>query len=447
MNDKTAHWPFSPARFPLFYGWPVLAMGTLGVIMSIPGQTMGVSVFTDALLEALRLSRDQLSLAYMFGTLLSGALLPYAGRLYDRFGARVSAAVSCFFLAMVLLLLSRADILVAYIMLIPGAGTTVSAFIVILPAFFILRLFGQGVLTLSSHNMIAKWFDRRRGIACGVSGIFTALGFSSAPIVLDFAIRQLGWRGAWVAMAMVIGLGFIPLIVTFYRDNPEACGLVPDGGPPAHGNRTDPLAMQCEHALQYAWKTGTFWVFSLSFALSAFHTTGFTFHIVSIFDTAGMSRTEAVSIFLPASCVAVVVHLLCGYLSDRIALNRLLSFMIIGLGLSMTGMTFLAPGWPVILIITGYGISGGLFSLLSAVTWAKCFGRKHLGAISGVNLSIVVLHSAIGPVIFSQSYTWTGNYRMAAIFGLIAAFLLITGSFLIRPEAHRQSDGHTPIGS
>lgn len=52
---------------------------------------MGVSVFTDALLEALRLSRDQLSLAYMFGTLLSGALLPYAGRLYDRFGARVSA--------------------------------------------------------------------------------------------------------------------------------------------------------------------------------------------------------------------------------------------------------------------------------------------------------------------------------------------------------------------
>ena len=37
--------------------------------------------------------------------------------------------------------------------------------------FFLLRLSGQGVLTLCSRNMVMKWFNRRRGIASGITGI------------------------------------------------------------------------------------------------------------------------------------------------------------------------------------------------------------------------------------------------------------------------------------
>lgn len=36
--------PFDPAKLPFFYGWGVVAMGTLGMIASAPGQTVGVSV-------------------------------------------------------------------------------------------------------------------------------------------------------------------------------------------------------------------------------------------------------------------------------------------------------------------------------------------------------------------------------------------------------------------
>lgn len=41
--------PFAPRRAPFFYGWVVVVASTIGVVMSIPGQTMGVSVFTDPL--------------------------------------------------------------------------------------------------------------------------------------------------------------------------------------------------------------------------------------------------------------------------------------------------------------------------------------------------------------------------------------------------------------
>ncbi|MAH75280.1 MAG: hypothetical protein CBC62_03265, partial [Opitutia bacterium TMED102] len=56
--------PFTPSRFPIFYGWVIVFAATIGSIFSIPGQTMGFSVFTDVLIEELGLSRVQLSFAY-----------------------------------------------------------------------------------------------------------------------------------------------------------------------------------------------------------------------------------------------------------------------------------------------------------------------------------------------------------------------------------------------
>jgi|GEM_PF-4243018 len=79
MNQRFANIPFPPARFPVLYGWPVLMAGAMGLLMSVPGQAIGVSVFTDPLLEALGLTPSQLSTAYMFGAIGSACLLPWAG--------------------------------------------------------------------------------------------------------------------------------------------------------------------------------------------------------------------------------------------------------------------------------------------------------------------------------------------------------------------------------
>ncbi|MFO7975670.1 MAG: MFS transporter [Candidatus Hydrogenedentota bacterium] len=431
MSNKTANWPFAPKRCPIFYGWPVLAAGTLGVLMSVPGQTMGVSVFTDSLLGVLAMSRTQLSIAYMAGTVASAVLLPYAGRVYDRLGARTAAAAASLSLAAVLLLLSRADVLVNGIALASGVNETFCAFLVMLPLFFALRLCGQGILTLASLNMVAKWFERRRGMAFGISGVFTALGLSSAPMALDSMIGVLGWRGAWMAMAAILAMFFMPLALALYRDNPEACELLPDGRSKLGGNGSDASGPEPCKCLREVRRTAVFWVFSLSLALSALYMTGLTFHIVSVFETAGMTRTNAVSVFLPMSAVAVTVHLSAGWLSDRMALTYLLGLMLFGLGVSMMALILLAPGWPVALLIAGNGLSQGLFALLSAVTWAKLFGRTHLGAISGFNMSIVVFHSALGPILFSQSLSWAGSYSGAGIVGLVCACVLLIGTFWV----------------
>ena len=53
---------------------------------------MGMAVFTDAFIDALGLSRTELSMAYLMGTIGSSLFLTAAGRWYDRFGGRIMIA-------------------------------------------------------------------------------------------------------------------------------------------------------------------------------------------------------------------------------------------------------------------------------------------------------------------------------------------------------------------
>ena len=55
--------PFRPTAFPFYYGWIVLAVSTIGLVMSAPGQTIGVSVFTENLIKGF--SRQGKSFIYL----------------------------------------------------------------------------------------------------------------------------------------------------------------------------------------------------------------------------------------------------------------------------------------------------------------------------------------------------------------------------------------------
>ena len=77
---KWANVPFAPAKCPFFYGWVIVGIATLSIICSIPGQTAGIGLFTDDLIETLAITRNQLSVAYMVGTIISGLALPFAGQ-------------------------------------------------------------------------------------------------------------------------------------------------------------------------------------------------------------------------------------------------------------------------------------------------------------------------------------------------------------------------------
>jgi MFS family permease len=81
------------------------------------------------------------------------------------------------------------------------------------------------------------------------------------------------------------------------------------------------------------------------------------------------------------------------------------------------------------LLIAGYGIMSGLFSVLNTVTWPRFFGVKHLGAISGYSMSWTVIASALGPYLFSLSLKFSGTYTIGIFVAMTIAVVLFVLAF------------------
>lgn len=436
MHERTsrlARFPFDPARLPFFYGWPILLAGTAGMVMSAPGQTVGVSVFTDFLLAELGIGRSALSLTYLVGTVASALTLARTGRLYDRFGARLVATVAALGLTITLLVLTVLPSLLGSAARVPPFVT----FLAMAVGFWMLRYSGQGMLTLASRNMVMEWFDRRRGMANAVMGISLSFGFSVAPRVFEALIGADGdWQGAWRTIAVATGI-FALVAFLLYRDRPEDHGMKPDGPLAGRATRGHAETIAGENfTLPEARRTYAFWVFAGTLFLAGLLITAYTFHIVSIFGDAGMSRSVAVSVFLPAAVVAVIVEFVGSWLSDYLRLKYLAIVQLTGavllsasLGLSSSGVWYLG-------VVAGHGLMQGMFGVLSNVTWPRFYGRRHLGAIAGFATSLTVLGTAIGPALFSLLRDVSGTYAPAAILiGVVGLILIVLALRADRPAA------------
>lgn len=428
----------------------IALVSTLGILASIPGQTMGVSVFTDPLLAATGLSRLTVSNAYLTGTVLSGLSLPAAGAWLDRYGARPTGFVACLGLAVVLAALSQIDRIGAAL----GGRQPMLTAVLLTTGFFGLRFCGQGVLTMTSRTMVGRWFDARRGMVAGLSGVIIGFAFGATPTLFDAWIQRATWRGAWLEMAVLVGVGMGLIVLLFFRDDPERCGLRMDGAPPppasalgesggSAATATATRAYEPAFSRREALGTMAFWSVTLCLAAQALMITGITFHIVDIAGSAGVDRSAAVHLFLPMAAVSVVAAVVGGTLGDRIPVRVLLVAMMLGLSLGIVGAADL--GHRRTLLIVGLGVSGGLFSPTSSIAYPRFFGRRHLGAIVGVEMMSLVIASAIGPSLLAISRAAYASYRPALYASLALPLLGIVLSLTFRvPRANVGVDDQRP---
>jgi len=395
---------------------------------------MGVSVFTDHLIKALGLTRMRISTAYMVGTLFSALLMTRAGRIYDRLGARTTASGAVVFLAVFLLFFTRIDTAASLFSTLIGSSTAaagIAGFSLTVIGFFGIRFFGQGVLTLVSRTMVMRWFEERRGRVGAYMGVATAAGFSYAPRVLQSIIDGRGWRGALGFLALLLLAIALPMVLLFFRDTPERCGIKIEQGlrplkihKERHNRKiADATLKEARHDLRY-------WAYAFMLSWWSLYNTAFTFHLVDIFATRGFDASQAVSIFLPISIISVTFNFLGSWASDAMDLPPL--YFLALTGMAAGGAALLSPDaeWSRTVLIAGFGISNGMWSVLNNVGWPRLFGREHLGEISGSVMSFLVAGSAIGPWLFSSLLSSGSGYIRAGLLGVLGpAVLIIFGIF------------------
>ncbi|MEN0066433.1 MAG: MFS transporter [Myxococcota bacterium] len=424
--------PFSPKRSPIYYGWIVVGAATVGIVASIPGQTMGVSVFTDPLLAATGLSRLGFSNAYLVGTLLSASLLPWAGRMLDRFGVRIGASVAALGLALTVFGFAEIE---RVIRAVNGAP-----FVVIAGLFLAVRFSGQGVLTLASRTMIGRWFERRRGTATAISGLFVAFSFALAPRILDAWIAHSGWQGAYREIALVEAFGMVSLALLLFREDPESAGLLLDGVSEAEGGRTEVATTRSE-----ALRTRAFWVLTLALAWHALVLTGATLHIVDLGAEQALSRTEAVGLFVPMALVSTSAGAAAGWLADRMPIRTLLQAFLVATAAGYASLTGLGTTYGYAATAFALGMSGGLFGVLPTVGLPRFFGREHLGTISGASMTAMVVGSALGPSLLAASRQTLGSYRPACLAAAVVPLALALFTLTpLHPRDHAPGRTTTP---
>jgi MFS transporter, OFA family, oxalate/formate antiporter len=420
-----------PEKLPFYYGWLLVPVATIGTILSIPGQTAGFSAFTEPLLLVTGITRTKLSMAYFIGTMASGLVLPYFGKLIDRLGSRLIMTAACFLLAISLSLFSIIDRIAAKInAILPFLATPILFLVLLIFGIFCLRFFGQGLLPLCSNTMIGKWFERKRGRAVAIMSFANSLAFASAPAVMNLLVSSKGWRGAWFFTAGILTV-MACLVWLFYRNTPESCGLQIDGKGERYDRKTQEIILEniSGFSLNEALRMLPFWVIVMVLSINAMVNTGVTFHINEIGMQAGIGPQRAAAIFIPVSLITIPLSISAALFSNRIPPFVYVTVMAFGEILAFISLSFLDTTVGYVCAIIGMGMSTGLMGPIISTVIPKIFGRLHLGAINGTMTSIMVMSSAIGPLILSYINDAIGTFawgvRVSAFLPIIVLLMMI----------------------
>ena len=373
----------------------MLLVASLGVFLSGPAQTYGMSVFVDPMIEELGWSRSLFSTLYSVATLLSAGALVLAGRQIDRFGNRIVIASAALLFGGALLVLSVSN-----------------GILTLLLGFVLLRTFGSGVLTLGSRTLVANWFDTRAGRAFSLIAVAAMLSQALVPSFNNLMIETVGWRDAFRVNALIMWLLLLPIVALVLRNRPRDIGQFPDGIPhrnPANRLVEDERGMSLRAAL----RSVTFWSLIGASAVPSLVVTGLAFNQVAILTDRDLPRSLAATTFAVEAAVALPITLLAGWLVDRFPVRVILMLGQVFLIIAMLFLLVATTPALVLAYSAWRGASSGLWMVAADVAWPRYFGRKHLGSIRGVGSAVGVVGAALGPIPFGLSYDYLGSYNTA----------------------------------
>ncbi len=163
-----------------------------------------IAVVLPTLQADFGVTRADVSLAYtavMLGAVLGG---PAMGWLSDRFGIVVSVAAGATLLALGLALAGQTATVWQFTLvhgLLIGVGTSAS--------------FGPVIADIS------LWFEQRRGVAVAIAACGSYLAGTVWPLVIQPLAQSVGWRHAYLGIAVFCLCAMLPLLLALRRRLPQ----------------------------------------------------------------------------------------------------------------------------------------------------------------------------------------------------------------------------------
>ena len=386
-----------------------------------PGQTYSVSVFVNPIIDELGWSRTTVSGLYTAGSLTAAASMFLVGRLLDRHGARVMLVVIALLFGFALMSLSQ-----------------VSQEWHLYAGFALIRILGQGSMTLIPTTLIALWFVRLRGRVMALNSLGAVASQAMFPPMIHLLITAYGWRSAWVALGLLVWILMLAPAIGLARRNPESLGLRPDGDRGvSEQDMSDSVEGEDNFTLSEALKTRAFWLLIFAGSSHSLISTALVFHHVSVMDSRGLDAVVAASALSVIAPGALSGTFLAGFLCDRFP-NRFVlvsgQFILI---FSMLLTFVMTHPWHAIVYGVSLGLGGGILMTTAAVIWPNYYGRANLGSIRGIVTTGMVASAALGPLPFGFLFDVSNSYTLATAIFLVLPAACAVAAFVAVPPRRR----------
>ncbi len=346
-------------------------------------------------------ARAHVSLVFALSASLYFVLGAPGGMLADRYGTRRVALVGVACLA---------------------AGLAAASFARSIEMLYVTYSIGLGIgigLTYSpSVGAVQPWFDKQRVFATGLAVSGIGAGNLVAPPLVAWAITELGWRGAYLALSAV--------------------ALVLGGAAAATIRKAPPAAAATYQGLSLgeAMRTRTFWMLYLATGLSGFG--GFVpmVHLGRYAVDAGHPEVFGVLLVSLIGLGGLLGRLLVGAVADRLGRMRALALMQLMMAAMLLFWWASTGSVALSLMALGFGLAFGAYVATFPSVVMDLFGARSVAGIIGFIYTSAGIGTLFGPTLAGAAYDATGSYGSsilgAATLALLAA--AITGSLPAAPR-------------
>ncbi|MTI96400.1 MAG: MFS transporter [Firmicutes bacterium] len=403
-----------------FYGWIIVFVAGLGVFFSGPGQTYSVSVYIDSYIQEFGWSRSFVSSLYSSGTLLAGLFLPFVGRLVDRLGSRIMVTA----------------VTVSFGLVCAGMSMVASP-AMLFAGFLLVRLLGQGSMTLTSSTLVPQWFVSKRGRALSIMTLGGTLSSAVLPPLNTWIIQTYHWQLGWQVWALLLLTVMAPTAWLLIRNRPEDIGLLPDNKSAPEKTETEQPVSDNSWTVREAMGTRAFWLLLFCVTIPSAINTGITFHLASIMQDRGFAIDAAPVVAASVLSTLAITQLPCnfiaGWLADKFRVHLLMAIAFIGQLLSLLLLLWVSS-WPLAIVFgVIWGTLNAAYAINNNVVWPSYFGRGNLGSIRSMAMTATVIGSAFGPLPFGFAFDFFGGYQEIIIASMLFPLLGILAALLSPP--------------
>ena len=281
-------------------------------------------------------------------------------------------------------------------------------------------------------------------MAVGIVGCGLGMAVLVFLPLTQFLIERFGWRGAFLALAIITVLWLAPLNAILQRSKPEDKGFYPDGDdasstpePENYGSNSAPIPQLW--TVSKVMRNRGYWMICCAFFCNPFATFTVMLHQVALVVERGFEPMKVVPILGLVGIFTMVGRFASGTLSDRIGREPAYSIFMGSTALAVIFLFLLNPerSWILPLYVVaggiGMGVGGGMFPIIIA----DMFPGPSLGRIMGIASAFGGLGAGIGSWLAGFLHDITGGYSWALFFVQMSVIGAVASVWIAAPRKFR----------